>query len=290
MAVNYQYLRTFHAVAVDGNISQAARRLNISQPTLSKQLKALEDRYKLSLFENRTPPLKLTATGEALFAQTRHLFHTTQTIEALLGEPDLEDSLILRIGSDSPPLTARLAMALKTRMPTLQLRAHIANARDAFEMLRTAQVDVAILSDPPVHTSFYYVPVSEDHLMAALPADHPRASAERFDLNWVTDEVLLLREPSSRTRSAIERCLINQGLTAKDSLVLHTRETIREGIAVGLGISFFYSSECPPDPRIRYLPLQSPDAAANLTAYLVCLSERRHLTVIRRAFEVMHQS
>lgn len=287
MTINYQYLRTFHAVAVDGNISQAARRLNISQPTLSKQLKALEDRYKLSLFENRTPPLKLTATGEALFAQTRHLFHTAQTIEALLGEPDLEDSLILRIGSDSPPLTARLAKALKTRMPTLQLRAHIANAREAFEMLRTAQVDVAILSDPPVHTAFYYMPVNEDHLMVALPVDHPKAQADRYDLNWIADEVLLLREPSSRTRSAIERCLINEGLSAKDSLVLHTRETIREGIALGLGISFFYASECPPDTRIRYMPLLSPDTSGSLTAYLVCLSERKQLTVIRRAFEEM---
>lgn len=53
MSVNHQHLRAFHAIAEEGSISRAARRLNVAQPTLSQQLKALEDRHKAALFDGR---------------------------------------------------------------------------------------------------------------------------------------------------------------------------------------------------------------------------------------------
>src|ERR1700743_2915699 len=84
-AVNHQHLRAFHAVATDGSVSRAARRLNVAQPTLSQQLKALEERHQTPLFEGRKLPLSLTATGRQLFALTQKLFATSGDIDELLG-------------------------------------------------------------------------------------------------------------------------------------------------------------------------------------------------------------
>ena len=78
MAVSYQHLRAFYGIAVDGGVSRAARRLNVSQPTLSQQLKALEERYGVTLFEGRKVPLRLTEAGRGLFALTEKLFATVR--------------------------------------------------------------------------------------------------------------------------------------------------------------------------------------------------------------------
>ncbi|HEX4739793.1 MAG TPA: LysR family transcriptional regulator [Caulobacteraceae bacterium] len=61
MSVNYQHLRAFYAIASAASVSRAARGLSLAQPTLSQQLKALEDRYHVVLFEDRKPPLRQPA-------------------------------------------------------------------------------------------------------------------------------------------------------------------------------------------------------------------------------------
>jgi DNA-binding transcriptional LysR family regulator len=96
-------------------VTRAARRLNISQPTLSKQLKALEDRYKVKLIEGTRPPLTLTSAGEALFERAKVLFVVAEEIDAILGEDDLESGAILRLGTDSPPFAAEFMAAFQQK-------------------------------------------------------------------------------------------------------------------------------------------------------------------------------
>jgi DNA-binding transcriptional LysR family regulator len=98
-------------------------------------------------------------------------------------------------------------------------------------------------------------------------------------------ERLLLRESSSRTRMATEELLLAVAVTPGDVMELHTRETIREGVAIGLGVSLFFSLECPPDSRIRVLPLDVDVSASRLTGYVVCLSERRRTTLLRAVMD-----
>src|ERR1700751_6168794 len=102
MAANYQHLRAFHAIAVEGGVSRAARRLNVSQPTLSQQLKALEARYGVPLFEGRKGPLGLAVAGGERFRQTQKLFATAADIDDMLGETASLTGGTLRLGSDNP--------------------------------------------------------------------------------------------------------------------------------------------------------------------------------------------
>lgn len=101
MAANLQHLRTFHAIALDGGVSRAARRLNVAQPTLSQQLKALEARHGVSLFESRKTPLRLTAAGRELFGLTQRLFGVVGEIDAMLGDGGAAVDM-LRLGADNP--------------------------------------------------------------------------------------------------------------------------------------------------------------------------------------------
>jgi DNA-binding transcriptional LysR family regulator len=286
VAVNYQHLRAFHAIATEANVSRAARRLNVAQPTLSQQLKALEDRHRVVLFENRKPPLRLTAAGRELFALTQRLFDASSVIDDFLREDAGERPAVARLGSDSPIYGARLAERLRDRFPDLAIQVRIGNANETLKALREAQVDAAVVSDPPGDNHYTYEPLFADRLMVAMPVGHPQAGRRFFSLAALAEARLLVREPASRTRTAVEHLLNQAEIAPADVLELHTRETIREGVALGLGVGVFISSECPPDPRIAYAPLEPVAGAPELSGYVVCLTERRRTRLMRAVMEI----
>ncbi len=286
VAVSYQHLRAFHAIATEASVSRAARRLGVAQPTLSQQLKALEDRHRVLLFEDRKPPLRLTLAGRELFALTQRLFDASGVIEQFLSDEADEQPRAARLGSDSPIYAARVTSRLLDRFPDLQIQVRIGNARETLKALSDAQVDVAIVSDPPGDNHFVYELLFADRLMVAMPIDHAQAKSRFFPIEALEQSRLLVREPNSRTRSAIEHVLTRLNVEPAETIEMHTRETIREGVALGLGIGMFISSECPPDDRIAYAPLQSGPRAPDLTGYVVCLAERRRTRLARAVLEI----
>ena len=286
MAVSYQHLRAFHAIASEASVSRAARRLGVAQPTLSQQLKALEDRHRVLLFENRKPPLRLTTAGRELFVLTQRLFDASGVIEEFLADDADQPPRAARIGSDSPIYAARMTSRLLARFPDLTIQARIGNARETLKALTDAQVDAAIVSDPPGDNHFVYELLFADRLMVAMSIDHPHARSRFFPLEALEQSRLLVREPASRTRTAVEHLLTRINAAPQTMVEMHTRETIREGVALGLGVGMFISSECPPDSRIAYAPLESSARAADLTGYVVCLAERRRTRLMRGVMEI----
>jgi aminoethylphosphonate catabolism LysR family transcriptional regulator len=281
MAVNFQHLRTFHAVAIEGGISRAARRLNVAQPTLSQQLKALEERHAVTLFESRKPPMKLSAAGRDLFALSQRLFSASADIDELLGEARSLEGGLLRLASDSPPYAARLVARFHQSHPAVRIHVRIGNARDVVSLLREAQVDVAIASDPPGDRLFAYEPLFADNLVFGVPADHPLTAMTSLPIEIVGSELLLQREPGSRTRAASEALMATAGVEPRAIIEMHTREAVREAVALGLGVGFFYSSECPPDPRIACRLIEGLRPDGELNGYVVCLADRRRTALIR---------
>jgi DNA-binding transcriptional LysR family regulator len=281
VSVNHQHLRAFHAVAIEGSFSRAARRLNVAQPTLSQQIKALESRHQASLFEGRRPPLRLTALGRELFDLTQRMFATSGEIDELLGDSVGTAARVIRLGADSPHYAARLARSLILLHPEIALEVRIDNARTTLRGLQDAVVDVAIVSDPPMDNQFIYEPLFVDSLNVAVPADHALAHMSRFPLAALADERLLIREPASKTRAASEMLLASADVTPRWTLELHSREGIREAIALGVGVSLFFSSECPPDKRLAFVRPDREADRAQLTGYVVCRLERRRTALMR---------
>ena len=289
MAASYQHLRAFHAIAVERGVSRAARRLNVSQPTLSQQLKALEARHGVSLFESRKSPLRLSAAGRDLFALTQRLFATASDIDDMLGETTGLAGGVLRLGSDSPFYAARVVDHFRRHHLQTGVQVRMGNAQEVMQWLSEAQIDAALASDPPADAMFSYDPLYTDHLACVLPAGHALSAWETIPIDALATEVLLVRESSSKTRSFAERALADAGVTPAAMLEMQGRETIREAIALGLGISIFFSSECPPDTRIDYRPLGTQGRSYELRGFLLCQSERRRSALMRALKAVVTQ-
>ncbi|MND31970.1 HTH-type transcriptional activator CmpR [compost metagenome] len=286
MAVNFQQLRSFHAVASDRSVTRAANRLAMTQPTLSKQIKDLEARYQVQLFSGSRPPLTLTTAGEALFEKTRCLFQTSADIEAMLGDTPPEEGGLLRIGTDSPPYAADLIAAYAREAPNLDFKVTIGNAKDTNQLLMNASVDIAVVCEPIGHNDYTYRPFYEDRLVAIAAVDAPEAESPIFDPGLLSRRVLLTREPGSRTRRAMERLLEASNIQPFRVMEVHTREMIRETVARDLGVSFMFARECPPDARIRVMELDVEPALIRVSGYIACRTERRRHPAIRRALEL----
>jgi LysR family transcriptional regulator, low CO2-responsive transcriptional regulator len=286
MSVNFNHLRSFYAVASERSVTRAARRLGISQPTLSKQLKALEERYKVKLIEGMRPPLTLTTAGLALFDRAQALFGVAEEIDALLGEDDLDSGTILRLGTDSPPFAAEFMAAFQTKVPQTRFRVTIANALQTNDLLMKAQVDLAIICEPKLDPDYSYVPLYEDRLVAIVPATWPDKGQASMPLPAIADATMLVREATSRTLAATNRLLAEAGISPGRTMELHSREMIREGVAHGLGISLMFERECPPDSRIRTLPLDTASVAARVEGYLAFRTERRRMPLMKEALKI----
>ena len=286
MALNFQHLRAFYAVASDRSVTRAANRLGVSQPTLSKQVKALEDRYQVKLIEGARPPLELTAAGQVLFERARKLFEVSDDIEALLGDTPPEDGGLIRIGTDSPPYAADLIAAYQKQSPNLDFRVTIANARETNALLMAASVDLAIVCEPIGNNEYTYQPFYEDELIAVVPAGWHVPNEGRFELNCLAGQILLVRETSSRTRATMNLVLEAADVATGRIMEFHTREMIREAVAQGIGITFMFARECPPDARLLRLPLDLRTPATKITGYIACRSERRRHPAIRKAFDI----
>lgn len=281
MAPNYQHLRAFHAIAADGGVSRAARRLNVSQPTLSQQLKALEERHGVMLFESRRVPLTLTAAGQELFALTRKLFGIVCDIGELLDVSAGVESGMLRLGADNPYYAAKIVSLLHSRYPGTQVQVRMGNGQEVMRWLGDAHVDAALASEPAVDGAFTYEPLGCDVLMCAMPCEHPLTRLQSIPLHAFSRETLLLREPTSKTRALVERALADACVEPSAVMELQSRETIREGIALGLGIGVFYDKECPPDSRLVYRRVDTGQRDYQLRSYFVCQSQRRRDALMR---------
>lgn len=284
MNVNLLHLRSFFAVAKARSVSKAARRLNMSQPTLSKQIKALEERHKIKLLEGRRPPLSLTPAGHVLFEKAEALFGTASEIDAILGTAAADTDRLLRVGTDSPPYAAAFLAELTAHVPQLQFRVTIANAAQTTSLLTDAQVDLGIICEPVIQSDYTYVPLYVDRLVAIVPAGMTLRGPIR--LADIVAQTLLVREPTSRTRAAGNRLLAEADLVPRRTMELHTREMIREAVAHGLGISLMFERECPPDARIRILPIDSTSSALFVKGYLAVRTEQKRIPLIRTALEV----
>src|SRR4029077_14608783 len=130
----------------------------------------------------------------------------------------------------------------RQRHPEAGIQVRVGNATEVMHWLAEAQIDAALASDPPGDAAFSYDPLAIDHLTCAVPAGHMLSNYRQIPIAALAGEVLLLRESTSKTRAFTERALADAGVAPQAILERQGRESIREAIALSMGISVFFSS------------------------------------------------
>ncbi|HUG98818.1 MAG TPA: LysR substrate-binding domain-containing protein [Gammaproteobacteria bacterium] len=227
------------ALAETRHFGKAAERCFVSQPTLSAQLKKMEDQLGVQLVE-RGQQVRLTDIGERVVERARRVLDEAREIEELAR--NFQDPLAgeLRIGlipTVGPYLLPHIASPLRDRFPRLKLLLLEHQTHRLVELLKSGDIDVGILALPIPTERLVTRVLYAESFQVALPADHRLARRRRLTLDDLDGETLLLLEDGHCLRDqALAACRLARVREAPDFRAT-SLETLRQMVAAGVGIT-----------------------------------------------------
>jgi len=256
--LTFRLLQVYAAVVNAGSISEAARRLHLTQPTVSQQLRRLAETVGEPLLESRQGRLVPTEAGGELYRATR---------EVLGRFDDFEDYLAsLRHGgrgrcsialvNTAQYVLPRLLGPYSRKFPDVDLTLHIGNRRQVLTRFERQDDDLYVFSHPPSLAHARAGRFLRNPLVVVAPRGHALARRSQVTMSELLGERFLLREPGSATRMLFESWLQEQGLSLGPTLQMASNEAIRVGVASGMGLAVLSEHVLPPEhPDLVILPV-----------------------------------
>ena len=206
--MNLQELRYLVAIAEHRHFGRAAEACNVSQPTLSGQIKKLEDELGVMLLERTNKRVDMTPVGNQILSHARHALAEAAQMEAVARAA--RDPLVgpLKLGvipTLAPYLMPLILKPLKQGYPGLTIELWEDQTRALVEGLRNHKLDAALLATETGAPEITEIQLFDEPLLAALPRHHKLTKAKKVDEEAISDELLVLAEG---------HCLANQALAA----------------------------------------------------------------------------
>jgi DNA-binding transcriptional LysR family regulator len=233
-------LRTFRAVADQLSFSAAASELRLSQPSVSYQVKELEEVLGVSLLDRLGKRVRLTEAGGILYGYTQRTLNLLDEASLVMEQLRGIERGTLRIGASATVgiYVAPLALgAYKRRHPNLAVSLEIGGREHLESRLRGGALDLAVMSPPFGDPDLEATPFLEDELVMVLPPAHPLARRKRLVLADFREESFLMREPGSGTRIAVEQAARSAGVSLPVGMELGSNGAIKHAVEAGLGVA-----------------------------------------------------
>lgn len=237
--MNLRDLQYLVALAETRHFGRAAERCHVSQPTLSAQLRKLEEFLGVALIERRPRQVGLTLAGSAVVERARRMLRDAEDIRALARASQdplggqLKLGLIPTLG---PYLLPRVAPRIAKALPKLQLMLHEYQTAPLVERVAQGELDVAILALPVDTGSLATRSLFAEAFLVAMPGRHRLAARKRLKTADLAGEKLLLLEEGHCLRDqALEVC--SRAGTEEQDFRATSLETLRQMVAAGLGLT-----------------------------------------------------
>jgi len=274
-------LRSFHAVAIERGFTRAGKLLHLSQPTITSQVRSLEETYKVQLFHRDGNGVTPTTLGEQLLKISQQIFSLEADALHLLRDAGQLKNGDFRIASVGPHHISKMLVEFKKRYPGIRISATLGNSQEVVAQLLDYRVDLGVLARSIDDPRFVAVPVGRYPIVIYTSRDHRFASRQWIRLKDLEGERMILREPGSTTRSELERALSLAGVRIEVVMESSSRELIRECVLHGLGIAAVTQIEYAPDSRLHKVSVKDSDL--HIHAHVLCLRER-YQTRMMQAF------
>ena len=233
-------LRYLVAVADSRHFGRAAERCFVSQPTLSAQLKKLEDYLGVQLIERHPGNVTLTEAGEQIVARARRILEASEEVVTLARahrDPLAGRLRLALLPTIGPYLLPRVSQAIRKGLPRLELRLYEYQTSQMLEKLESGEVDVGILALPVELEGLEARKLFTEPFTVAVPDQHRLARRDSVRVDDLKGETLLLLEDGHCLRDqALEVCS-RIGLHEKQDFRATSLETLRQMVATGAGIT-----------------------------------------------------
>ena len=238
--LDVRHLRLITAVAEEGTVTSASKRLHLTQSALSHQLRDAEEKLGAQLFLRINKRMVLTPAGEQLLAAARRVLQELKVVEEQVQQMNGGAAGVLRISTSCYTCYHWLPAALRKyrkKFPKVEVRID-AQATDApLEAVLEGRLDIAIVSeDPLTDKRLAYRPLFEDELHVILPVGHRLAERETIRPRDLEGETMVIYPP--REESTLLQLIHAAGVEAGDIIEIPLTEAIIQLVQAGMGIGF----------------------------------------------------
>lgn len=261
--MDIHHLTYFMEVARHRNFTKAAQALHISQPSISKMIKVLEEELGVPLFARTTRQIELTDAGKAVLNEAQHIIHSFQNLKS-----ELSDVMQLKTGNilfGLPPMVGasffpKIIGQFNHKYPGITIKLIEVGSRQVEYGIEDGSLDIGVVALPVKEDIFEMFSFVKEPLMAITPLNHPLAKRDKLRLIDLKDEPLaLFREDFSLHDTIIDRCH-DRGFYPKIICESSQWDFIAEMVAAELGVALLPTTICRDlDPkRIKAISLIDP--------------------------------
>ena len=239
--VTFRQLKVFAEVARHLSFVRAAESMHLTPPAVTMQVKELEDRVGLPLFEREGRKVSLTTAGEYYLVYARLLIATLKEADDAMARFKRLETGLLTIGmvSTAKYFVPHLLARFREQHPGVDIRLRVTTNREQLvRLLQASEVDLAVMGRPPKEVAARAEPFAAHPLVFVCPPGHPLLRVGHPPVQALAPYPFIVREPDSGTRSVMEEFFKAQRFEPRITMEMSSNETIKQAVIAGMGISF----------------------------------------------------
>lgn len=231
-------------VAQSGSFSKAAKKLFLTQPTISAHIASLEKELDTRVFVRNTKEVDLSPEGQKLYTYARQILDLTEKIKEEFGRHEEEAKCVTIAASTIPAqyLLPDILTRFNEKHPGEQLRILESDSAQVAEQVAEGSVDIGFTGTVLEKKFCKYIPFYKDQLVVITPNTEKYQEYKRMggDISWIQEESVIMREEGSGTRKEAEKQLRHLGIRTERLRIIASianQETIKKSVIQGMGIS-----------------------------------------------------
>ena len=273
MPIGLHHLRYFVTVAEEGNVSRAADRLHIAQPSLSAQIKYLENHLGTQLFRRHPRGVELTRAGALFLVEARKSIQAADAAVAAARTASRDEAGRLRIGfivGTQVAPTSGILRAFRERYPGVELDLAEHTFADPSAGLNDGQVDVAFVMPPISHHGLSFDEICHVPRVAVVSETHPLAKRATISVRELLDDPWIVAETGDTVCRDFWLATSHRG--GKPARLGHTTTSIDKFIQLAVagevvGLAAAWVEQAFARPGVRFLPVTDVEPAVTALAW-----------------------
>ena len=283
--INFNQLRSFHAVAETSSITKASKLLKISQPTITKQIQLLEEYYSISVINRHARGISLTELGKSLYEITSKIFDLEEeAIELFSSDLNINQGTLIT-GTSGAYFIIQLIKEFNLLHPGIELKIISDNSQNILNKIYKHEIDIGVIAKPYLKSfksDIFSLPYLKQKIIIIVGKNHKLSNKNTISIKELSGLNLINREKGSETRRVFEESLLENNVKV-NTIMEVTRTTMIRAVYENMGIGIISEPEFYDFKELKKIYISDVDVFTQ--AYIVCLKNKKNSNLIKAFLE-----
>jgi len=283
--INFNQLRSFHAVAETSSITKASKLLKISQPTITKQIQLLEEYYSISVINRHARGISLTELGKSLYEITSKIFDLEEeAIELFSSDLNINQGTLIT-GTSGAYFIIQLIKEFNLLHPGIELKIISDNSQNILDKIYKHEIDIGVIAKPNLKSfksDIFSLPYLKQKIIIIVGKNHKLSNKNTISIKELNGLNLINREKGSETRRVFEESLLENNVKV-NTIMEVTRTTMIRAVYENMGIGIISEPEFYDFKELKKIYISDVDVFTQ--AYIVCLKNKKNSNLIKAFLE-----